>query len=100
VLSIETRNPAPRPSPETRRTLEITFADNGVGIPEAQLPYLFEPFFTTKAPGKGTGLGLSVCYMIVKASGGSIRVHSREGDGTRMVIELPLFNGGDTSNVG
>ncbi len=100
VPSIEPRNPAPRPSPETRRTLEIPFADNGVGIPEAQLPYLFEPFFTTKAPGKGTGLGLSVCYMIVKASGGSIRVHSREDDGTRMVIELPLFNGGDTSNVG
>jgi signal transduction histidine kinase len=73
-----------------KKTLAITFADNGTGIPSTHLGSIFDPFFTTKEPGKGTGLGLSVCFMIVESMGGSIHVDSREGEGTTMTIRLPL----------
>jgi signal transduction histidine kinase len=49
---------------------------------------IFEPFFTTKQ--KGTGLGLVIAKQIVEQHGGSIRVESAEGSGTRFTIELPL----------
>lgn len=87
-LRVETRNSdSPRPA------IEITFTDNGIGIPQDQLDFIFEPFYTTKAPGKGTGLGLSVCYMIFEAAGGKIEARSQEGMGTKMIITLPVWNG-------
>ena len=49
---------------------------------------IFEPFFTTKK--KGTGLGLAIARQIVEQHGGSIRVDSAPGEGTRFTIELPL----------
>jgi two-component system NtrC family sensor kinase len=73
--------------------LKITCCDNGLGIPQKNLDKIFDPFFTTKEPGKGTGLGLWVCFMIVEAAGGIIRATSQEGEGTRVTICLPLYDG-------
>lgn len=72
--------------------VEICVKDNGSGIPKANKDKIFQPFFTTKPTGSGTGLGLSLSYDIVKAHGGDLRVKSVEGEGTEMVILLPIEN--------
>ena len=69
---------------------EIEVRDQGEGIPEELHERVFEPFFTTKEPGKGTGLGLPMVYTIVQDHGGTIRIQSRRGEGTRVLLQLPL----------
>ena len=61
--------------------------DRGAGVAAADLPHVFDPYFTTKRT--GTGLGLAIARKVVEALGGSIRMESREGEGTRVEIELP-----------
>ncbi|MEW6277359.1 MAG: ATP-binding protein [Candidatus Eremiobacterota bacterium] len=68
----------------------LVVEDTGVGIPADAQPRVFEPFFTTKPVGRGTGLGLSVSLQLVEAHGGSLTFSSREGEGTRFVLHLPL----------
>lgn len=72
------------------RILRLVFADTGHGIPQDKLRQIFEPFYTTKPFGQGTGLGLSVCYGIISKLKGHIYAESQEGQGTKMVIELPV----------
>lgn len=67
--------------------LEVTIADTGVGISEANLNRIFEPFFTTKRG--GTGLGMSICKSIIEAQDGSIDVESQVGKGTTLIVRLP-----------
>jgi signal transduction histidine kinase len=78
----------------TTRKLEnrvsITVSDNGKGIPQTILDKIFQPFFTTKPTGEGTGLGLSLSYDIIKAHGGEIKVESKQGEGTTLMIQIPL----------
>jgi two-component system NtrC family sensor kinase len=68
----------------------VEVADNGSGIPPEVMKHIFDPFFTTKEIGKGTGLGLSISYKIIEQHGGSIKVDSRVGAGTRFTVWLPL----------
>ncbi len=70
--------------------VRVTVEDNGIGIADADLPVVFDPFFTTKDPGRGTGLGLSVSHAIVENMGGRITAASTEGEGTRIIMELPV----------
>jgi len=71
--------------------IQITFADNGPGIPEQNLKRIFDPFFTTKAVGKGTGLGLSICYGIIREHSGHIYATSKYGEGATFVVEIPII---------
>jgi signal transduction histidine kinase/HAMP domain-containing protein len=91
---------APDPHAPPRLTLRIRnegshgvieVEDNGPGMDENVRKRVFEPLFTTKPPGEGTGLGLTVSYFIVvNTYGGTIRVDSVKGTGTRFIISLPL----------
>jgi len=68
--------------------VRIEVGDSGPGIPQEYQDKIFDPFFTTKE--KGTGLGLSTVYRIVESLEGTMWVESREGEGSRFIIELPL----------
>ena len=61
----------------------------GIGMTEKVMTRAFEPFFTTKEIGKGTGLGLSQVYGLVRQSGGTVRLHSKEGQGSEVEMWLP-----------
>lgn len=67
----------------------VTVADNGCGIPAADLKRIFEPFFSTKTDCGGTGLGLSITYGLVQEAGGTISVASEVGKGTEFKVFLP-----------
>lgn len=68
--------------------VEVRIRDNGPGIPSAVLARVFDPFFTTRT--QGTGLGLSICQSIVREHGGTISIESVVGQGTTVVIDLPV----------
>jgi nitrogen fixation/metabolism regulation signal transduction histidine kinase len=66
---------------------EMSFADDGPGIPEEHLARVFEPYFTTRK--EGSGLGLAMLKNIVLLHGGTVAVDSDTG-GTTFIIRLPL----------
>nr|MBQ4319021.1 HAMP domain-containing protein [Clostridia bacterium] len=72
----------------------ISVSDNGVGIPEEDLPRLFERFYRVEKARTtdtgGTGLGLAIAKEIAEAHGGSIGIRSKVGSGTEVTIELPI----------
>ncbi|RWX49749.1 Histidine kinase-, DNA gyrase B-, and HSP90-like ATPase [Candidatus Electrothrix communis] len=61
------------------------------------MPVVFDPFYTSKEPGKGTGLGLSVSRSLVETAGGTMALQSGIGQGSSMLIILPItpFNDRD-----
>ena len=69
----------------------ILITDTGIGIPPADLAHVLDPFFSTKAD--GTGLGLPIARQIADAHGGSLRIESVAGQGTRVEVRLPLAAG-------
>ncbi|MBW2545263.1 MAG: PAS domain S-box protein [Deltaproteobacteria bacterium] len=85
TLEIETRLDA---GEDNREALEIFVRDTGCGIEEKHMKNVREPFYTTKE--KGTGLGLAVVSRIVESHGGTFRIESEPGNGTRCTILLPV----------
>jgi len=72
----------------------VTIADNGPGIPEADLEYVFEPLWTVRP--HGTGLGLPLCRDILENLGGSIGIESTVGKGASVIVTIPLQLYGQT----
>jgi len=81
------------------QSIEISLADNGTGIVDADR--IFDPFYTTKPTGKGTGLGLSICYGIVRAHGGEIQCwNNPDGLGSTFSIRIPVALEAANVNIG
>jgi nitrogen-specific signal transduction histidine kinase/CheY-like chemotaxis protein len=79
---------------EPGRYVELALADQGMGIPEENLPRIFDPYFTTK--NRRSGLGLTIAYSIVKNHKGHIRVESKPGEGTVFYVYLPASSESET----
>ena len=77
----------------------IEVRDTGIGIAEQDLPHVFERFYradqTRSRETRGSGLGLSIAKWIAETHNGSIELRSRPGQGTMVIIRLPL-----TSEIG
>lgn len=71
--------------------VSLVVEDSGTGIAKENLDRIFMPFFTTREG--GTGLGLAVVHGIVASHGGSIRVESAKGKGSRFEVRLPPAEG-------
>ncbi len=71
------------------KSIVVSVADTGPGVPQELKDRIFEPFFTTKERGVGIGLGLAVVYGAIKNHGGTIDVLDNAGGGTIFRIELP-----------
>ena len=72
---------------------QVTIADRGNGIPEAERNRIFEPFYRPAGHGEGQGgwgLGLSLVKQIAERHGGKVRCLAREGGGTRFEVDLPV----------
>jgi signal transduction histidine kinase len=74
----------------------LQIADNGIGIPQDELPFIFEPFYRvdksrTKDNG-GFGLGLSLCKTIMEAHDGRIEVESEQDVGTTVSLHFPIID--------
>lgn len=72
----------------------IRVKDNGIGIKEKDLPYIFDRLYRSDSSRNrntgGTGLGLPIVKTIVEAHSGSVHVDSIYGEGTEIIITLPL----------
>lgn len=79
LITIKTR--------KVKKFLEISIADNGIGIPPENIQKIFEPLFTTKV--KGMGLGLAISKKLIEANGGTIEVSSAVGKGSTFTVQLP-----------
>jgi two-component system, OmpR family, phosphate regulon sensor histidine kinase PhoR len=79
---------------EVNGSYRIWVADNGIGIPSADLPHIFRRFYRVEKHHsqreiKGTGLGLSIVKRAIEAHGGSISVTSTPGRETKFLITVP-----------
>lgn len=70
--------------------IRVMVRDNGTGIPVEIQGKVFNEHFTTKSPGRGSGLGLALCRSLIENAGGKIVLTSRPGEGTEIVIQLPV----------
>ena len=90
---------------KTEDQAQLIVSDTGPGIPAQDVPHIFERFYRgeksrKRGQGSGFGLGLSIAYWIVRNHGGTIEVSSKEGEGTRFCVWLPLVGKNKPELVG
>src|SRR5204862_8225115 len=89
TITVAAHNLASSEAPDGGEYVAITVKDSGTGIAPDVLGKIFDPFFTTTPIGKGTGLGLSQVHGFAHQAGGTVKVTSELGEGTRITILLP-----------
>jgi two-component system phosphate regulon sensor histidine kinase PhoR len=81
-------------------SVRISVADQGIGIPENDLPRIFERFYradkSRSSEHSGTGLGLSIVKHIAQLHGGSVEAESELGKGTTISVVLPVRAAADS----
>jgi len=70
------------------RYVSVSVSDNGTGVN----PEILESIFARGASESGTGLGLSICKTAIEAYGGTIKVNSKTGKGTRVTFTVPVYD--------
>jgi signal transduction histidine kinase len=72
---------------------KLVVADTGIGISTEDLPHLFERFHRGRNASSyaGNGLGLAIVKAIITAHGGNIAVQSEMGEGTQMIVSIPIY---------
>jgi len=74
-----------------KESIRVAVEDQGVGIPPEDLDKIFKLYYTTKPD--GNGIGLSIVYRIVQLHDGLIEATSQAGQGTTMLVRLPVRSG-------
>ena len=73
--------------------MQVSVADTGIGIPEAELSKLFRPFHQAQSPkvqkAQGTGLGLAISKRLIELHEGQVGIASVEGRGTTVTVMMP-----------
>jgi signal transduction histidine kinase len=90
--SKETSDPIKVWYTEENSLIKITITDNGIGIPESEIPFIFEPFYRVdkvRRQNSGYGLGMSLTKKIIDAHAGTISISSIVDKGTTIFITLP-----------
>ena len=82
-------------SEEGKQYLKISFADDGLGIPQEDLPYIFEHFYrgdkSRDRKSGGSGIGLAIVKQLVEIHGGRVMVTSKLGEGSTFIVLLPVM---------
>jgi two-component system, NtrC family, nitrogen regulation sensor histidine kinase NtrY len=78
--------------------VELRVRDDGAGVPPELVTRVFEPHFSTRT--SGSGLGLAIVRRLVESWGGTVRLESREGEGTLVRMALPGWRSGGDAPVG
>lgn len=76
------------------QSVVVEVADNGIGIPSADIPHVFDELYRASNAGRvsGSGMGLALVQRIVALHHGEVSLRSREGHGTVVSVDLPLAN--------
>jgi signal transduction histidine kinase len=72
---------------------KVTVTDQGIGIPEVDLPHVFDRFYRAGNVNRattGSGIGLAGVRQIIEQHGGLVEIHSVEGSGTTVTVMLPI----------
>ncbi len=79
---------------EQEGTMQLSVADNGIGIGKEDLKKIFSRLFKCDRgrSEKGSGLGLSIAYQLAEKMGGQLSAESSPGEGTAFILTLPLAN--------
>src|SRR5438034_9688255 len=83
--------------------MQIRVVDRGLGIDADDLPHVFKPFHrgrrAVEAQIRGTGVGLSVVRRVIDVHHGDVRIDSRPGEGTTVIIDLPVSEASEVSDT-
>ena len=77
--------------------VKIEVSDNGIGIAAEEQAYIFNRFYQAKNAAQGTGIGLALVKIFTDLHHGEATVESKEGEGSRFTIVLPLYQAGELS---